>query len=363
MRSLFFLFLTAASFIGLENSAAQLLSPTVSEHGGKQKLSLTIVLQNRRVAPGDSLTVKINIKNVSSSPVEFTYFKPHFWIPRMVDRKTGEGLPFNAELVTETIIPVEKIHRVLAAGESISEQSYPLHIFDKPSRENLTYIVCKPGEYKVQIDLRLVKDSPKDREGVLTSNQIPVEVVAASSVGQEKPKLVGAPDIWEKFFFAEIDKTSRFGGLRGLRSLVLPKDDLEIRVWVGFGLSRVRSFIVRRKAGESSAASLRSYVPKPPMKIYQNLKPPKSGWKSFWKQIVDEGVLTLPDSSELKNEKLIDDGTSFVVETNADGIYRTYHYNSPDYQEWQSARQMIKISNIIADEFDLSDFKFEPPKL
>lgn len=327
--------------------------------GRKRKLTLSISMPNRKVSIGEPLLVNITIKNISSSTVAFTYFKPHFWTPRVINPKTGAKLPFNAATIN---IPVEEVHYDLDAGESATEQSFPLYILDEAGKENLSYVVCGAGIYKVQLDIRLEKNSPKDWEGVLESNQIPVEIVASSSAVQEKPKLVVPQDDWEKVFFAEIDKTARFGGLRDLRSQVLPKDDLEIRVWVGFGLWHVEAFIIRRSAGTWSAAYLRGYVPKPPMKNYQKLKPPKSGCESFWKQIVDEGVLTLPDSSELKNEKLNDDGFSIIVETNVNGIYRTYHYNDPDAQEWKEARQMIKISNIIAEEFDLSGFKLELQK-
>ncbi|MGI8554788.1 MAG: hypothetical protein ACR2LT_00295 [Pyrinomonadaceae bacterium] len=89
------------------------------------------------------------------------------------------------------------------------------------------------------------------------------------------------------------------------------------------------------------------------------MQTPKSGWENFWERITDEGVLTLPDSSELKDEKLIEDGTSFVVETNFGGNCRTYHYNNPDYQNFKEAKQMSKIGNIIAEGFDLEGFKSE----
>lgn len=337
-------------------------SACAADFGRRQKLTLTIVSQNRKFAIGEPLTVDIIIKNVSSSPVEFTYFKPHFWIPQILDRKSGEKLPFSAEIVTEIDVPVEKIHRRLAAGESLAEQSFALYIFDAPPKENLTYVVCSPGEYNARLDFRLVKDSRKDWAGVLESNAIPVEIVErSSSAAQEESKFVASPqDAWKKIAFAEIDKRARLANLSDLRSTVLPQNDLEARVWVGFGLSAVEGFIIRRDEGRWSAVHLESILKKHPRNNSQEIfQTPKSGWENFWKRIVDEDILTLPDSSGLKNERLIDDGASFVVETNANGIYRTYHYDNPDWQEWKEAKQLIKISNIIAGEFDLEGFKLE----
>lgn len=345
----------AALFLG-----TIVLPISAADFGRRQKLALTIDLQNQKITIGEPIVVDLAFKNVSSSPVEFTYFKPHFWTPRIIDPQTGERLPFNVEIVTETDIPVEKIHRRLAAGQSATEQSFPLYVLDKPTKENLTYVVCSPGEYKVQLDIRLVKNSPKDWAGVLTSNVIPVRIVGRSSVVQEKPKVVIPQDAWEKIFFAEINKRAQIANLRDLRSTVLPEKDLQARVWIGFGLWAVEGFVIRRDGGNWSALHLENILPDSPKGIRQKeLQAPKSGWENFWKRIVDEDVLTLPDSSEFKNEKLIEDGTSFVVETNINGTYRTYHYNNPDWQEFKEAKQMIKIGNIIAEEFDLEGFKLE----
>ncbi len=115
---------------------------------------------------------------------------------------------------------------------------------------------------------------------------------------------------------------------------------------------------IRRDAGRCSAVHLESILKKHPRNnLQKELQITKSDWENFWKRLADEGILTLPDSSELKNERLIEDGVSFVVETNTNGIYRTYHYNNPDWQTWKEAKQLMKISNIIAEEFDLEGFK------
>jgi hypothetical protein len=89
------------------------------------------------------------------------------------------------------------------------------------------------------------------------------------------------------------------------------------------------------------------------------LKNPKSGWEALWQKLVEAGILTLPDSSELEYKNDVTDGKSYVVETNVENVYRTYEYGNPNYEELKEAKQIIKIGQIIADEFDLDSFSIK----
>ena len=51
-------------------------------------------------------------------------------------------------------------------------------------------------------------------------------------------------------------------------------------------------------------------------------------------------------------------GIGYMVETNQNGKYRIYFYSNPQNQKTNEAKQMIKIGEIIADEFGLHNFKF-----
>ena len=51
------------------------------------------------------------------------------------------------------------------------------------------------------------------------------------------------------------------------------------------------------------------------------------------------------------------DGVSYVVEINKDQQYRTYLYDNPAQAKCSEAKQMLEIAGIIAEEFDLSEFK------
>ena len=46
---------------------------------------------------------------------------------------------------------------------------------------------------------------------------------------------------------------------------------------------------------------------------------------------------------------------SYVVEINTQATYRTYLYDNPSYAKCAEAKRMIKIGNIIAEEFDLPE--------
>jgi hypothetical protein len=47
------------------------------------------------------------------------------------------------------------------------------------------------------------------------------------------------------------------------------------------------------------------------------------------------------------------DGMSYVVEINSDRTYRTYMYDNPFYAKCDEAKRMMKIGEIVADEFGL----------
>jgi hypothetical protein len=51
------------------------------------------------------------------------------------------------------------------------------------------------------------------------------------------------------------------------------------------------------------------------------------------------------------------DGIGYAVEINQNGKYRIYFYSSPDKQKSEQAKQMMKIGEIIADEFGLHNFE------
>ena len=144
-----------------------------------------------------------------------------------------------------------------------------------------------------------------------------------------------------------------------LREVVLPENDLEVRVWVGFGLYGKDGFILKRSSGTWSAIALKQMICHAENRGKIDLPAPKSGWEAAWQKLVDAEILTLPDSSKLNYKGDITDGKGFVVETNSGYLYRTYHYGNPNYVKLKEAGQMVKIGKIIAEEFGLESFSSE----
>jgi hypothetical protein len=171
---------------------------------------------------------------------------------------------------------------------------------------------------------------------------------------------------WEPIFFNGVNRVSQDGtsevkgginqatnlaGLKELRKTSLKDDDIEVRVWRGFGLSPLEAVILSRTGNQWSVQHLKTdnYYDFERVELKQ-LKPPKSGWEFFWKQIIDNGILTLRDPSETNCEDSGLDGMSYVVEINQNKIYRTYQMRSGG--KCNGIQQMEKIGEIIGLEFD-----------
>lgn len=174
------------------------------------------------------------------------------------------------------------------------------------------------------------------------------------------PRRVTPPANWEPIFFKAVDARAGEAGLPSLRTEALPDGTAEIRVWIGFGLSGEDGIALRRSGGQWSAIYLNGKSDEPSPRTYRKaLTAPKSGWEATWRRLSDAGILTLPDASAVQCSTYIKDGTSYIVEINADKTYRTYLYDNPKYAQCDEAKQMIRIGEIIAEEFDLASFRIK----
>jgi hypothetical protein len=162
--------------------------------------------------------------------------------------------------------------------------------------------------------------------------------------------------IWEPIFFKSIEERAELSNLRTLRESPLRDDDLEIRVWHGFGVTALQGFILKRAAGQWSAIHLNGIrAGLPPHEYQKLLQPPKSGWDLCWQRLQATSILTLPDASAIGCSGGLNDGMSYVVEYNRDGVYRTYMYENPDYARCDEAKRMIEIGSIISEEFGMPE--------
>lgn len=169
----------------------------------------------------------------------------------------------------------------------------------------------------------------------------------------QAPKLEIPASKWEEIFFRAINQNTNLVGIEKLREKHLSKNDIEIRVWEGFGLEPLEGMIFQKIDNVWSA----HYVlelgtsDRPASRITQLPQQPKSGWDSFIQQISDEGIFDLPDATSIDCEYQVIDGRGYVVETYKNKIYRTYRYNELSENKCFEGKKMGKIVKIIADEF------------
>lgn len=194
--------------------------------------------------------------------------------------------------------------------------------------------------------LMMTSCAPKvTREANLAASR--TEVTPTPTPIKARPKLLTiAGDPRSPQFDESVMERAHQAKLTSLRSKKLAGDDVELRVWVGFGKKPIEAFIVNRTGEKWEGTFLESInlVNKPPFS--QSLTP-KAGWESIWSDLIAAGLYTLPDSSHLKDEVLVEDGTSYVVEIKQGEVYRTYSYINPDYQKWPEAKQMLRIADIL----------------
>jgi len=199
------------------------------------------------------------------------------------------------------------------------------------------------------------------------SNVNAVQNKTNSVITQESDKFraIVPKAFWEKIFFESINERVSSSKLSNLRLKGLPKDDLEIRLWSGFGLSRLQGFVLKRTAGEWSAVDLDWEVSenrkgkRDVKQVDKKLDSPKSGWDAAWQRLVDARILTLPDAEEINCSAGATDGMSYVVEYNLKNTYRTYMYDNPDYAKCDEAKRMLEINKIIAEEFYKREVKVD----
>ena len=162
------------------------------------------------------------------------------------------------------------------------------------------------------------------------------------------------PEEIEKYsYIRSIDSLAQENGLSKLRQTILPNNDLEVRVQVGFGLYGVDALLLKRAAGEWKAEHYRGMICPSGGRGKVTLAAPKSGWEAAWQRLRDAGLLSL---SGVKDSG-INDGTSYVVETNLNHTYLVYAFANPDHLKDRDGKQMVAIGDVIADEFGLETFK------
>lgn len=114
----------------------------------------------------------------------------------------------------------------------------------------------------------------------------------------------------------------------------------------------IDGLVLSRSRGEWSAIRLRGENDGRKFQLAEERLPaPNSGWPLAWERLTSTGILTLPDASEVECNPEVLDGGGIVVEANVSGTYKTYRYSSPQLQKCEEAKEILRMEEIIADEF------------
>jgi hypothetical protein len=165
--------------------------------------------------------------------------------------------------------------------------------------------------------------------------------------------------------------------LDDLRTKAIRRDDIEVRIWIEpmMQIEVAEAFILKRKDSLWSGRHLLRTQTNPNVAREGHdiiLTPPSSrtgrsveigplnGWDSLWKSLTNTGLLTLPDEGrlDLRSDKQLEGGRGlligdiYVVEIRTSEEYRTYRYTIPERFGQPETKAMIRIIQILRDEFD-----------
>lgn len=156
---------------------------------------------------------------------------------------------------------------------------------------------------------------------------------------QSKPEPLVVPQTkpWESHFFRTIDQATNLADILALRKTSLNRSDLEVRVW-RFALS-LEGVILTRVHGRWTARYIKfNYEPN---KIEPKaLQPVELEWDELWANLEKNGILTLPDSTEIDCFGSDLDGLQYVVELGQNGEYRNYIYSSGKCRQQEQINQI-----------------------
>jgi hypothetical protein len=167
---------------------------------------------------------------------------------------------------------------------------------------------------------------------------------------------------WKQKSRKYLIESSKISHLAVLEKSTIPKDDLEVRIWQDSGWWDANIFILKRSSGKWTANLQKQTYQEDTLKLKSvskiKLNEPKSGWENVWEELVAEEILTLPDGFENGGALPCPDCGSYSIETNVGGNYRFCLYTTPSFQSnLRERRQVAKIADIIAEEFNLPNFK------
>ena len=157
------------------------------------------------------------------------------------------------------------------------------------------------------------------------------------------------PDaLWVKIYFEEIDRLAQRMRLKPLRTLRLRSDELEVRVWTGFGLGPLTGHVIRRSEGRWSALASRQAYKTPT----ESLRVPRStDWAATWARLERDGIREIRDDSENPSCHMVLDGIGYVVEIAERDAYRTYLVSNPQTARTADGDRFLALLPVLLEAF------------
>jgi len=116
---------------------------------------------------------------------------------------------------------------------------------------------------------------------------VPSPIPEPSSASVIEEKVIPDSPQSRRTFHEYITEVATMVGMRNLRVSPLAEKDFGLRIWGGFGLTRLQGFILRRKGSEWSSHKI-GYAedgkPRPPVLIA--VAEPTSGWQPTWESML-----------------------------------------------------------------------------
>jgi hypothetical protein len=214
---------------------------------------------------------------------------------------------------------------------------------DAPMRLSFLLVVEKEGYRPFQ---KALAEPPNPIENISLQPLTPTgkeSLIESHDVGNGLKLFVPKTSAETKYFPA-ISQFAKAAKLNDLRANPLPADESEVRIWTGFGKSPLKGYVIRR--GKADFARFVQASSGPDNVTVSDLAPTDGDWFETWRKLTAEGLLSLPDFSQLPagvDESGLKNSETIVFESSADGIYRVYYYPAVNAQTWPEAKRAIQI--------------------
>jgi hypothetical protein len=199
--------------------------------------------------------------------------------------------------------------------------------------------------------------SSKDTPSHKTENQ-PLPRVSLSEIDNDKEQ--AKLGVFQTDLYKEIKDRARLAGLRELQKEKFQSDDIEFRLWNSYGLIPVYGLRIQRLNGVWRAWKIFSVRTGEKIQTTpKELKPPLSGWNSFWDKLVEKNLPTLL-GCKMYNDGGFTDAGYITFELILNKKYSITHADAPgltppDYPERAcvDAKHMLELAEFTNKEFGL----------